>query len=155
MYLSLSLSLSLYIYIYIYIYVYIYMYIWGRLINWWFSVMTGKNVFWGQGGILFWNNVKNMVCVGHPPKWIMLDEAIMGSAPDFFFLRNGPQKTAKVMQIALQTKNRGYRQSATSGLMNPLQSPREFRFCTLFSPKGAFLRFSVFAGPAEPILFPP
>ena len=45
----------------------------------------------------FRNDVNNMVRVGHPRHWIMLDEAIMRSAPEFVFLRDGPKHKNQVI----------------------------------------------------------
>ena len=77
----------------------------------------------------------------------------MAPALDFVFLRNEPQTTTKVKRLVLQTENRGYWLMDTSGLMSLLRSLPEFAFCTFSIPEGAFLRFLMFVGPAEPICF--
>ena len=53
----------------------------------------------------------------------MLDEAIMGSAPDFLFLRRGLPATDKVMQVGLQVHKIGLPEIATDGFTNPQKGP--------------------------------
>ena len=83
------------IYIYIYIYAYMYIcigvYIWELLITWWFSVVVKKILFGAR------TRSRKPWFVSDPfQNQMMLNDAIMGSSPEFVFLLNAAPKTAKV-----------------------------------------------------------
>ena len=77
------------------------------------------------------------------------------SSPIFLPPLTDPKKQQKEYKLPYKRKIRGYRQMATNGLSDPLQSSWRLRFRALFAPGFAFLCLFIFLGPAGPVFFPP